>query len=230
MIPFLHLSYRIFPFSGVAQLKKSILTAGFLLLCMCWGGCREATPDIPAQQQAAFWSDEVSDHPNRPERFGFGRPASPEQIAVWDIDVRPDGTGLPPGSGTARFGALLYARQCAACHGPTGTEGPEDRLVGRPADHAFPFGEDLESWEAKTIGGYWPYATTLYDYINRAMPLQAPGSLTADEVYALSAFLLHRNQLIADTTVMNAHTLPLVKMPAHDRFVVDDRLNYQEVR
>ena len=163
-----------------------------------------------------------------PARFAFGRRATPGEIAAWDVDVRPDGTGLPPGSGTASQGAALYARKCAACHGKTGIEGPFDRLVGREPRESFPFGRDPSL--VKTIGNYWPYATTLYDYMNRAMPLDAPGSLKPDEVYALVAFLLWRNDVIASSTEMNAQTLPRVVMPAHDRFVADNRRGGPEVR
>ena len=140
----------------------------------------------------------------------------------------PDGTGLPPGSGTASQGADVYRRKCAACHGRTGVEGPFDRLVGREPRQGFPFGRDPRL--VKTVGNYWPYATTLYDYLNRAMPLAAPGSLTPDEVYELVAFLLWRNEIITDTAVMNAQTLPRVVMPARDRFVVDNRRGGPEIR
>ena len=165
---------------------------------------------------------------NAPTRFGFGRAATAAEIAAWDIDVRPDGTGLPLGSGTALQGAPVYQRRCAICHGPTGTEGPYDRLVGREPRQGFPFGRDPRL--VRTIGNYWPYATTLYDYIHRAMPLNAPGSLTPDETYGLVAFLLWRNEIIADTAVMNATTLPRVVMPARDRFVRDNRRGGREVR
>ncbi|HMB92185.1 MAG TPA: cytochrome c [Rhodothermales bacterium] len=160
----------------------------------------------------------------------MGRPANPERIAAWDIDVRPDGEGLPQGSGSVAEGQVIYTQKCAACHGTTGTEGPNDRLVGRVPNDGFPFWENWETWENKTIGSYWPYATTLWDYINRSMPQNAPGSLTADEVYALTAFLLHRNEIIPEDAVMNAETLPRIEMPARERFIVDDRLRYQEVR
>jgi mono/diheme cytochrome c family protein len=163
-----------------------------------------------------------------PERFGFGRPATLQEIQAWDIDVMPDGTGLPPGSGTAARGAAIYARRCVACHGRTGSEGPFDPLVGREPRQGFPFGRDRR-W-VRTIGNYWPYATTLYDYINRAMPLDAPGSLQPDEVYSLVAFLLWRNEIIADTAVINAQTLPRVMMPARDRFVRDNRRGGPEIR
>ena len=161
-----------------------------------------------------------------PERFGFGTPATADEIAAWD--VRPDGAGLPPGSGTPSQGAAIYARKCSACHGRTGTEGPFDRLVGREPRHGFPFGRDPSA--VKTIGNYWPFATTVYDYVNRAMPLDAPGSLKPDEVYSLVAFLLWRNEIITNTAVMNAQTLPRVVMPARDRFVPDDRRGGAHIR
>ena len=163
-----------------------------------------------------------------PERFGFGTPATADEIAAWDVDVRPDGAGLPPGSGTPSQGAAIYARKCSACHGRTGTEGPFDRLVGREPRHGFPFGRDPSA--VKTIGNYWPFATTVYDYVNRAMPLDAPGSLKPDEVYSLVAFLLWRNEIITNTAVMNAQTLPRVVMPARDRFVPDDRRGGAHIR
>ena len=164
----------------------------------------------------------------QPARFEFGRPARVEEIREWNTDVMPDGTGLPAGSGTPTQGAALYARKCAACHGKTGTEGPFDQLVGRAPREGFPFGRDPSL--VKTIGNYWPYATTVYDYINRAMPLDAPGSLKPDEVYSLVAFLLWRNDIIASSAELNAQTLPHVVMPAHDRFVADNRRGGPEVR
>lgn len=163
------------------------------------------------------------------ERFGFGRPATAEEIAAVDMDVGPDGLGLPPGSGSVAEGAEVYAARCAVCHGATGREGPEDELVGtEPAD--FPFGDDPASLGARTIGTYWPYATTLFDYIRRAMPLNEPGSLSNEEVYALTAWLLSQNDVIAEDAVMNATTLPQVRMPARDRFVRDDREASTRVR
>src|SRR3989449_8717032 len=146
-----------------------------------------------------------------PARFGLGRAATAAEIKAWDIDVMPDGDGLPPGSGTPAGGVKIYTRKCAACHGPSGTEGPFDRLVGR------------DQGPARTIGNYWPYATTLYDYVHRAMPLGAPGSLAPDEVYSLVAYLLWRNEIIPETAVIDARTLPRVVMPARGRFVADGR-------
>lgn len=162
--------------------------------------------------------------------FGFGRHATPEQIAAWDIDVMPDGTGLPSGEGTVAAGERLYETTCAVCHGATGVEGPNDRLVGREPREGFPFGKDPSVSRMRTIGNYWPYATTLYDYINRAMPFDRPGSLEPDDVYSLVAFLLHANEIIAENDVMNATTLPAVVMPARDRFVRDNRRGGPEIR
>lgn len=163
-----------------------------------------------------------------PDRFGFGRAATTAEINAWDIDVSPDGTGLPAGSGTARTGAAVYARKCAACHGRSGIEGPMERLVGREPREGFPFGRDRRF--VPTIGNYWPYATTIYDYVNRAMPLNAPGSLEPDEVYGLVAWLLWRNEIISDTTVIDRQSLARIAMPARGRFVPDDRKGGAEVR
>ena len=165
----------------------------------------------------------------QPGRFGFGRPATPAEIAAWDIDVRPDGAGLPEGEGTAATGALVYAAQCAVCHGAGGEGGIADRLVGYDPASTPPFGPRYEAWRGDgadvpfSVGNYWPYATTLYDYILRAMPSDAPGSLTPNEVYGLVAWILAENGIIADDAVMNAATLPAVEMPARDIFVPQER-------
>lgn len=164
-----------------------------------------------------------------PDRFGFGQPASDQDIAKWDIDVMPDGTGLPSGRGTVAEGKDVYARKCAACHGVTGREGPDDRLVGRLPGDEFPFSEADSLRAMKTIGSYWPYPTTLFDYIRRAMPFDRPGSLTDDEVYSVTAFLLHANEIIPEDAVMDARMLPQVAMPARDRFVPDNRPEYDRV-
>jgi cytochrome c len=156
-----------------------------------------------------------------PPTFGIGRPATPAEIAALDIDVGPDGAGLPPGRGTSAEGAPIYAARCAGCHGKTGKEGPNDVLVGRLPGDAFPFARDARA--PKTIGSYWPYATTVFDYIRRAMPPDAPGSLKDDEVYGLVAYLLTLNELVPADAVIDATSLPKVRMPAHDRFVPDTR-------
>jgi cytochrome c len=156
-----------------------------------------------------------------PRTFGIGRAATPAEIGALDIDVGPDGAGLPPGRGTAAEGAAIYAVKCASCHGKTGTEGPNDVLVGRNAGDRFPFSQDASA--RRTIGNYWPYATTVFDYVRRAMPPNAPGSLTDDEVYALVAQLLVWNELIPADAAMDATSLPKVKMPARDYFKPDPR-------
>lgn len=163
-----------------------------------------------------------------PATFSFGRDATPAQIAALDIDVRPDGTGAPPGSSSVEAGGRAFAAKCAVCHGPTGTEGPNDVLVGRDPRDGFPFGATRGF--RRTVGNYWPYATTLFDYTNRTMPLTAPGSLTADEVYGTVAYILYLNEIIPEDAVMNAQTLPAVMMPARDRFVPDNRTGGPEIR
>ena len=163
------------------------------------------------------------------QRFGIGTPASPDQIAALDIDVRPDGTGLPPGSGTAAQGAMIYTARCASCHGANGEGGVADALVGPEPKGTAPFGPEYERWRNGrsdvpfTIGNYWPYATTVFDYVRRAMPATAPGTLTADETYSLVAWLLAKNQVITTDAVVDAETLPRIRMPARDRFVPDNR-------
>jgi S-disulfanyl-L-cysteine oxidoreductase SoxD len=167
----------------------------------------------------------------RPARFGIGRAATQDEIARLDIDVMPDGTGLPPGSATPRDGAPIYAAKCAACHGVDGTGGSELALVAQGEDkHAFTTGEDFDAFAARTVGNYWPYATTLFDYIRRSMPFDRPGSLTDVEVYALTAWLLWQNDIIAEGDVIDASSLPRVEMPAHSRFIIDDRPTSTRVR
>ena len=164
-----------------------------------------------------------------PAQFGFGRAATAEEIAAWDIDVMPDGTGLPDGEGTAASGAPVYAGQCAVCHGASGEGGIADRLVGYAPETTPPFGPRYEEWRGDgpdvpySVGNYWPYATTLFDYIRRAMPSNAPGTLEADQVYGLVAWILAENGLIGADEVMNATTLPAVEMPARDIFVPQER-------
>jgi S-disulfanyl-L-cysteine oxidoreductase SoxD len=147
--------------------------------------------------------------------FGFGSPATEAQIRAWDIDVRPDGKGLPAGRGTVVQGASIYAEKCAACHGERGRNGPFEPLVGRVAE-GFPFGRDPSL--KRTVGSYWPYATTLFDYIRRAMPWPQPQSLTPDEIYSVTAYILFLNGVIKETDVVNAATLPKIAMPNHDNF------------
>ena len=148
--------------------------------------------------------------------YGLGRPATDDEIRAWNIDVSPSGEGLPPGKGTVKQGAQIFAAKCAACHGSSGTEGPKDRLVGGQGSLTTPK-------PVRTIGSYWPYATTLYDYIYRAMPFYAPQSLTPDETYSVIAWLLFQNRIIAENAVIDAQTLPKVEMPNRNGFISDPR-------
>jgi cytochrome c len=153
--------------------------------------------------------------PAAPGTFGFGRSATAEEINNINIDVRPDGSGLPSGAGTAVQGQPIFAQKCAACHGANG-EGTSvaPKLVDRT-----PFQTGVT---APTIGNYWPYATTVWDYVNRAMPFDKPGSLTSDEVYALTAYLLSQNTIVGENDVLNAQSLPKVKMPNASGFTSPD--------
>ena len=165
-----------------------------------------------------------------PERFGFGRAATAAEVDSEDIDVEPDGTGLPPGSGTAARGAAVYSLHCVRCHGPSGTGGSARPLVteAKARIPGFPFARI--PYYIPTVGTYWPYATTLFEYVRKAMPQDAPGSLTDDEVYAVAAWILWRNGIISRDSVMDATTLPRVAMPARGRFVLDRRSGGREVR
>jgi cytochrome c len=149
--------------------------------------------------------------------YGYGKDASREEIAGWDIDIRPDGMGLPPGSGTPEDGELLYEEKCAICHGSFG-EG-----VGRYPVLAGGEGTLKESRPEKTIGSFWPYASTLWDYIHRAMPFAEPESLGDDEVYAISAYVLYLNDLIDYEFELNQDNLAAIEMPNRDGFFLDDR-------
>ena len=141
----------------------------------------------------------------------LGQPLSAADLAAWNINVMPDGTGLPPGSGTSAKGAPIYAQKCAHCHGEQGKGGVNAAVVG---------GAPVKSMDTtKTIANFWPYATTLFDFIRRAMPFQQPRSLTDDEVYALTAYILALNKLIGEQDVMDAQSLPRVKMPNRDGFI-----------
>jgi len=142
----------------------------------------------------------------------LGEPAHAAAIAAWDRDVMPSGAGLPPGSGSAGEGAPLFAERCAACHGPQGIGGSAEELAGARMTLT-------SDWPDKTIGTYWPYATTLFDFIRRSMPMDAPGSLSDAQVYALTAYLLWRNGIIDADQVLDAGTLAAVRMPNRDGFI-----------
>ena len=152
-------------------------------------------------------------------KYGVGRTPTPEEIRDMDLSIPPDGAGLPEGRGTVAEGRDVYARRCARCHGPKGEGGEEPKespLIGGRGTLKTPK-------PLKTVGSYWPYAPTIWDYINRAMPLDRPGTLTHDQVYSLVAFLLQMNGIIGENDVIDAKTLPKIKMPNRDGFVPDTR-------
>jgi cytochrome c len=153
--------------------------------------------------------------------LGIGRTATPEEVKKIDIDVRPDGQGLPDGKGTFAEGAKIYAAKCQSCHGANGMGGSADRLVDRESGKNWDFATNAKL--VKTVGNYWPYATTLYDYTNRAMPFMQPGTLTPDETYSLVAYILALNKIVPEDALMDRATLPKVVMPSKDRFVMDNR-------
>jgi cytochrome c len=150
------------------------------------------------------------------EHFGIGRPATPQEIKGWDIDIGRDGSNLPLGSGSVARGRMVFAEQCAACHGEKGQGGVGDRLVGGQGTLATPK-------PVRTVGSYWPYAPTLFDYIRRAMPQNAPQSLSNEDVYAVSAYILNLNGLVPADATLDAKTLAAVKMPNRNDFVPDPR-------
>lgn len=188
-------------------------------------GCNHAEPEkvrmqeiTPAASPATVLQGEVPAGP-----FGLGRKPSGAELSAWSISVNPAGTNLPRGRGTAREGKAVYAAKCASCHGKDGEGTPPlyPRLVGAEPKDFRVFDTDFKV--THTVGNYWPYATTLYDYIRRSMPLTAPGSLGPDETYAVVAYLLNANGVIAGDAVIDAKSLPKVRMPARDHFEPDNR-------
>ena len=158
---------------------------------------------------AAGINPAVAGAPQGPE---LGQPATPEQISQWDIGIMPDGEGLPAGGGNAVQGKTVYEISCIACHGPHGLGGTALQLAGAQ----MPLTSD---YPELTIGSYWPYATTVFDMVRRSMPMNAPGTLTDDEVYAVTAYLLYINNIIGEADEMNADSLPKVQMPNRDGFI-----------
>ncbi len=155
---------------------------------------------------------------NSGKQTGLGRPASAEELKQRDITILPTGAGLPDGKGTAAQGELVYRDKCASCHGPNGEGVPPQgtQLVGG-------VGSLASDNPVRTVGSYWPYATSVWDYIHRAMPQNQPGSLSADDTYAVTAFLLSRNKIIDTSDVMDKESLPKVRMPNRDGFIPDAR-------
>ena len=150
------------------------------------------------------------------QTYGVGKTLTNKEIEGWNIDVRPDGQGLPKGSGSAVTGKPLYVQYCAACHGQNGEGKPSNQLVGGR-------GSLNTAKPIMTVGSYWPYATIVFDYINRAMPFHAPQSLKPDEVYGITAYLLFLNQIIPENEILDAKTLPKVVMPNRYGFISDPR-------
>lgn len=161
---------------------------------------------LPAAALCLFAPRCEAQHPN------LGRQLTPEEISKLDITVAPDGNGLPAGSGSVSAGAKVYADKCQSCHGPKGQGGPMDQLTGG-------VGTIASDKPVKTPVSYWPSATTIFDYVRRAMPLQSPESLTDDEVYAVTAYILSIDKIVPEDAVLDAKTLPQVKMPNRDGFV-----------
>jgi cytochrome c len=167
-----------------------------------------------------------SDNQGWPEHFGFGRLASVREVDSLNTDVRPDGEGLPAGTGLVSRGRLIFQNKCERCHGKNGIDGPFGSLVTIAVKDTV---KTKSGRSEKTIGNYWPHATTVYDYIQRAMPYDKSGSLTSTEVYDLTAFLLHANGIIDSTKTITEKTLPQIIMPAKHQFVPDDRKGGREV-
>jgi S-disulfanyl-L-cysteine oxidoreductase SoxD len=150
--------------------------------------------------------------PESTSRPALGRAATAQEVAAWDISIPPSGGGLPAGSGTPKQGEAVYIAKCLACHGKKGEGKPADPLAGG-------VGSLASAKPVRTVGSFWPYATTLFDYTRRAMPVDNPLSLSNDEVYAVTAYLLYLNGIIGENAVMDSRTLPQVKMPNRDGFV-----------
>ena len=150
------------------------------------------------------------------QTYGLGREATAEEVGAWDITIGPEGHELPDGSGTAEEGARVYEVRCKECHGDAGVGGDQAALVGNPA-------QLKQDRPIKTVGSYWPYATTLFDYTRRAMPFEEPGTLSADQLYAVTAYVLHLNGLLGESETLDRDSLPKVAMPNRDGFVRDPR-------
>ena len=182
-----------------------VLAAGSLL-----GGCSASLTSSRDSSRLA------SDTHFRQSIDAVGTPVTEADLSAWNIDIAPDGRGLPPGSGDVATGGRIFAAKCAACHGAKGEGLIGDQLIGGRGTLAT-------ANPKRTVGSYWPYATTLFDYIRRAMPYNAPQSLSADEVYAVSAWILNRNGIVPDDARLDAHTLASIRMPNRDGFVPDPR-------
>ncbi len=208
-----------------ARLKTVIGAAAasfFVLGCANPGGAGMAAKSTDGIPLGSAGPHPVQPLPDRPR---FGHPVSESELAAWNIDIRTsDGRGLPPGRGSVAEGRKVYETKCGACHGPDAKKGPMyGPMVGG-------IGSFTTNARVLTPGSMYPYAPILFDYIRRAMPLDRPQSLTANEVYAVSAYLLNLNGLVPADAVMDADSLPKVRMPNRDGFVIDDRPDTRAVR
>jgi cytochrome c len=195
---------------------SALLAIVATVVCAACSGSSSATGDVAAD--------------NAGQRWQVGAPATAQQIAAVDADVGIDGADLPAGRGSAADGKRLYAQRCAACHNDDGSgRAPYPALIGRdPNAEQFQFAKDPKL--VHTIGNYWPYAYTVFDYVRKSMPHGASGSLTNDETYAITAYLLAANKVIADSAVLDAASLRAVHMPAEQKFRRDDRTGGPVVR
>ncbi len=201
------------------------LLVGLVFLAACSPGSGTGTAGGAATvEELGTPSGPIVADAGKVGHYGYGATASEEEIAGWDIDIRPDGLGLPEGSGSVEDGEFLYEQKCASCHGSFG-EG-----VGRYPVLAGGFDSLTEDRPEKTVGSYWPYASTLWDYIHRAMPFQAPQSLDDDEVYAIAAYVLYLNDLVDDDFVLTRDSLASIEMPNANSFYRDDRPDVQDER
>ncbi len=184
-------------FSSINTTKLIIVGLSLALLgCNQQQSSKDADQTLPTNTEQVEVEDGASLQSNLPARYSIGKTAEPEVIAGWDIDVRPDGQGLPDGSGSVEDGEELFEEKCSMCHGSFGEgEGQWPKLAGGE-------GSLTEARPTKTVGSFWPYASTLWDYINRAMPFPAPQSLKADEVYAITAYVLNMNEIVDDEFVL----------------------------
>lgn len=205
----------------VDRLVVAVALVGAVALSACSG---EASRSSEGAGVAAEPNELLSPASSEtvPESWHLGRVATDSEISALDIDIMPDGRGLPPGSGDHAAGAPIYATTCAPCHGPAGE--------GTPLGAALVDPNPETGFRRRTVGHYWPYSTTAFDYIRRAMPWDSPGTLTNDQVYAVVAWLLAENGVIDRSATMSAQTLPEVDMPGRSRFVRDDRNGGREVR
>jgi len=204
------------------RLTSAVLAVACLTAC---GGGAKATADATNASFASYDAGAVPGGPGAKASYGLGHAAADSAIAAMNQDIGQDGAELPAGSGTVARGVVVYAAQCAQCHGANGEGLPTfPRLVGRDSAGApKPEVQFATTNKTKTIGNYWPHATTVFDYIKRAMPFAAPGSMTDDDVYAVTAYLLSANGIIPDTSTLNAAALRAVRMPARDKFGPDTR-------